>query len=377
MIYLIVFAISCLFIAIGEKKKRNRLLLFFGLALPILLATMRAETVGNDISTYVKPIYENAKVAGDFTHFVALNRSDLATRDLEFGFSLISYWATKITGGLWGLFLAYDLIMVLGVFFAINVYNQTEIGRKKKIKIWIAMYVYYMVFYNMSLTMIRQSLACTLVLLGAMLFIHKKIIKSIICIIAASLFHSTALLGIPIIAIYIVLQCKKVKIQGAIWVIGIIIFVLGGKGYWVVLNFLNRFISVPGRYMSYAYMWLQGEGVNLAWLFLISISVITAWYSFKKDKSLINHYLLYLALWSVFLFPLSVASANAGRVEYYFMYFTVLSIPMMKYAFSGARLNGKKADVYMVLVFGLIYWLGTTGLNDYTGTSDYIFAFLK
>lgn len=378
MIYLLVFSISCLLIAIGEKK--NKLFLVLGLALPILLAAMRDETVGIDIHTYVTPTFDNAKSSYSFLHFALLNKSILSTRDLEYGFTFISYLATKFFGGLWGVLFVYDLIMVLCIYYSIIEFNKTnllysEIGNK--IKIWHGMYVYYMLFYNMSLTMIRQSLACSLVLLGVILFINKKTLKSIICIIIAMSFHSTALISITIIAMYLLLKMKKRIIQKIIFTIGVIVFVLGGQGYWVALNLLNNLVTVSGRYLSYTYMWLQGNGVNLAWLYMIVISVLSILYLYKKHKNLINQYFLYLSLWSIFLFPLSVVSANAGRIEYYFMYFFIISTSMMPVAFKNVRWKGKQVSVYLMLVFGLVYWLGTTGLNDSTGTVNYELAFYK
>ena len=270
--------------------------------------------------------------------------------------------------------------MVLCIYYSIIEFNKTnllysEIG--KKIKIWHGMYLYYMLFYNMSLTMIRQSLACSLVLLGVILFINKKTVKSIICIIIAMSFHSTALISIPIIAMYLLLKMKKRMIPKIIFTIGVIVFVLGGQGYWVALNLLNNLISVSGRYLSYTYMWLQGNGVNLAWLYMIVISGFTILYLYKNHKNLINQYFLYLSLWSIFLFPLSVVSANAGRIEYYFMYFFIISTSMMPVAFKNIRWKGKQVSVYLMLLFGLVYWLGTTGLNDSTGTVNYELAFFK
>ena len=46
-----------------------------GLALPVLLAAMRAETVGIDIHTYVTQTFDNAKSSYIFVHFALLNKS--------------------------------------------------------------------------------------------------------------------------------------------------------------------------------------------------------------------------------------------------------------------------------------------------------------
>jgi len=378
MIYLVVFSISCLLFAIGEKKYKFCFVL--GLILPTLLATMRADTVGVDVHVYVTPTYEHAKSANDISQFIMFNKSDLMTKDLEFGFIFISYLAANFFGGLWGLFFVYQLIMMLCIYYSIVEFSKLNLLHSESdcsIKIWHGMYVYYMLFYNVSLMMIRQSLACSLVLLGVILFVNKKNIKSIICIVLAISFHSTALIAIPMIAMYILLKEKGQIIQKIILFIGVIVFILGGQGYWIVLNILNNFITIPGRYMSYAYMFLQGNDINLAWVYMITISVITVYRLYQKYKTLINRYMLFLTFWSVFLFPLSIASANAGRIEYYFMYFLVLSIPMMTKAFKNVYCKDKRASVYMILLFGLIYWLGTIGLNDYTGTADYEFAFFQ
>ena len=377
MIYLIMFVLSCLIISIGETKKQYKWLIAFGLALPILLATMRAETVGSDILGYVKPTFLNAKIASNLGDFFRYNSQSLKTRDLEYGFLILSFFAVKLSGGLWGMFFVYEFIMIISIYYGVKEYNLYIADPKYKVKIWQAMFVFYTLFYNMSLTMIKQSLACCLVFASVMFFINRKYMKMTICLIVAVGFHTTAIIGLPILAMYFVLIGKKIMLQRVILIVGLIFFALGGRGYWVVMNFMSRFINISGRYLSYSYMWEQGNGANIAWLFLIIIAAATTAVLNKKNKTQINQYLFYMSLWSVFLYPLSVASSNAGRVEYYFIYFMMISLPLLKPAFEKIKFGYRMISKYLVILIGLVYWVGTTGLNDYTGTMPYVFAFLQ
>ena len=79
-----------------------------------------------------------------------------------------------------------------------------------------------------------------------------------------------------------------------------------------------------------------------------------------------------IAIYSMSLFPLSIASANAGRVEYYFLYFIILLMPLIEYGMYRFKINGTNASKAIVIVFTLVYWIGTVGLNDMTGTIHYI-----
>ena len=368
------FTISSFFFYLGDRygKKSRWILDVVGILIPLLMATFRTETVGNDVLGYVKPMYLCAYNASNFIGYETALLSQLSTRDLEFGFSLIGYIGTKLTGSLCGVFFLYELVMLVFIYLSIRKYND-EISKKynlPQIKIYIAMFCYLTLFYNMSLSMMRQSMACSLIVYCIVCLIAEQYIRSAISLMGAILMHSTAAVGFVLILLYICIDRKWKNIRKLIIPAGLVIAAFGGQMYWIIMDFLSRFIPIPARYLAFEYMWNQGKGVNLAFLYLIGCAFFSVWLlKFRKDKK--NNYYIFLEyiIWcSVFLTPMSIAAANVSRVLYYFFYFFVLLIPMT--ANRGIRIKMKHKS-FIPLLICTVFWVGCVLLNDYTGTLSY------
>lgn len=395
MIYLAMFMVSCFFIAIGEKKKQYKVFLFIGLILPVVLAALRKDTIGIDINTYVKPTYTFIEQSSDIKSYLALTQTDFRTRDLELGFRLLSYAAGKLTGGLWGLFAVYEAIMVVAVYNSLTVFNNEisnilySIKRKTlnensiiggfknsfyRIPIWLGMFCYFSIDYNMSLTMIRQFLACTLVLNAVVHLLAGHWKKALIIWLFGTTMHSSALIAVLILVLYYAVT-RRNKWLVYLYIGAVGIFALtGGRMYSIVINFVNRFVHIPARYLSLNYMDFSGRDLNLAWVYNVFIILLIAFLFWKRyKKNSISIFLLSMSITGVSLVPLSVISANAGRILYYYMFMGLIIVPLLYSAIKGKIANPRKASNWIILVYGIIYWLGTTGLNDITGTSEYLF----
>ena len=387
MLYLLMFSLSTLFIYNGEHirekwrdRRKSYMAYFVGILLPIFMAGFRSKSVGIDVETYVEPMYQFAKYSNGIKHYYSLLPTSLSTRDLELGFTFVGYVATRLSNGLWGVFIAYELMIICAVFKSSLNFKKYMADKNCKFPAWLSMAVFYGLFYNMSLTMIRQSIACSLVLLGITEVLScNKPIKGLLFIVLAITFHSTALIGI-VFLIFLYISERKTDFFRLLYniLIGIafIIFLLGGRVYWLAFNLLNRFIPIPARYLNFDYMWGQGHGVNVAWIYLILIALVVALLLNKSKVRLGNdiaiRLFLLIAIYSLSLFPLSIASANAGRVEYYFLYFIILLMPLIEYGVYRFKINGTDISKAIVILFTLVYWIGTVGLNDMTGTIHYI-----
>lgn len=369
------FMISSFFFYLGDRYGKNCRCIIdgVGIMVPLLMATMRSETVGNDIVGYVKPMFLCAKEATSYNEYVTLLLNQPSTRDLEFGFSLVGYVGTKMGNCLGGVFFWDELIMLIFVYWALCKYNRI-ISRKynlPKIKIYIAMFCYLTMFYNMSLSMVRQSMACSLILFCVMSLFANHYIRSGVSFIMAVSMHSTAVVAIVLVVLYLCIDNNWKTIKQMIIPFGLLFAIFGGRMYWLIMNFLNIFFPIPGRYMTYEYMWNQGNGVNLAFIYLIICAFFSMWIlRFRYNKeNYYYQYLNYIIWFTVFLTPMSVAAANVSRVLYYFFYFFVLLIPMT--ANPGIRI---KQEYRALIPFTIctVFWMGTILFNDYSGTLKYV-----
>lgn len=374
MIYLVMFAISSFFFYLGDRYDKKGKLFWhvLGLIIPILMAGLRSEMVGIDIKTYVKPLYFCAKRSSTIQSFFIQMATIGSIKDLELGFSFLGYIVVKFTGNFQCLLGTYQMLMILMIYVSIKKYNEviTLKYALPKIQTGIAMFAYYTMFYNMSLTMIRQSIACSFVVYCIMCLLAQNYIRTIVGYILAILFHSTASIAVVIMLLYYIIKKNRKGIQWAFYIVGAIFAIMGGQMYWIVMNFLGKVISISSRYLSYEYMWKQGNGINWAFVYLIFAAFFSLWIiGFRKNKYNCFFTLEKNIVWfTVFLIPMSVAAANVSRVLYYFFYFFIFIFAMA----ANINVNVKIRAGYIVpviLCFG--YFAGTVLFNDYTRTLEY------
>lgn len=238
MIYIIVFLLSVVFTYLASRI-RGRFALFFlsvlALLFPVLLAGFRNPTVGTDTQNYL-------------TFFdIAIGQSSLknyidSVPEIEIGYVVLTYLAAKIT-----IFSQVYLIIVSAVII-IPVY-MAAFNLKNKLSPAMVMGVFYLLFYNESLNLMRQYLAMGFILLAvSYLILNKKILYIIVMGIAIS-FHTTALLALPIYFIPRLVASKPIGKNALLYIIVsiiIIAFVMGGN--WMGVGFG---IKLNDRQLSY------------------------------------------------------------------------------------------------------------------------------
>ena len=384
MIYLLMFFISTLFFYYGDhyKGRRKHLISAIGMFFPVLLAALRSENVGIDILTYVKPMYICAIQSDNLMNYYILLATRSETWDLEKGFTLVGYISTKIFGNLQGVLFMYALLIILFIYLAINVYNTKVVVKynKKPIKSWLVMLFFFCVLYNMSLTMIRQSVACAIAVFALMSLIAGNRIRAFVFLVIAMSMHSTSAIVLLAFIFYLSFEFGWRKVQKISIPIGLIIAIAGGRMYWLIMNTINIFIPLPGRYLSMDYMWGQGNGVNLAFIFLLTCTVFCDFllWSKKNKGDVLYSFDFYMVFFSAILIPMSIASANLSRILYYFFYWFMFVIPLIENEKIKVRFltHRRHTGVLIAIAICLIYWLGTTGFNDYTGTINYELFFM-
>ena len=122
--------------------------------------------------------------------------------DFEIGFTILVYVIEKITES-WSIVLFF-----IHVFIVTPVY----IGLRRVHKtypIYFGMLVFYLMFYNASLNMMRQWMAMAFLFMGFsyLFFENKK--KYCAIVVIACLFHISAVIGFVIMLIYMYTAKKK------------------------------------------------------------------------------------------------------------------------------------------------------------------------
>lgn len=386
IIYPITFILSSLFFYLGENLKKNKkTYMFIGIAIPILIATIRAESVGIDVLTYMKPLYLCSKGADSLTDFFHDLKSTPALEYLDYGYALIGYFATKIFHGLWGIFLVNAILCIVPVYLGLKYFNNYfKKINYPQIPIWLGMLTYLVIFYNNSLNQVRQIIVCGLLFLAVSLLLNKKIFVPILLFLFCLTIHISALIFLIFLMI-IFISWKQNKILNYISFIFLIAFFFFGRQiFYLVMYILQNLKIIPDKYLGEIFNveYLTFD-LNITW-FIISLALLFVMvlrlYIYKKTKynvgekfPFIDFMLFFISLCFFSLFPFASYFISFGRLQLYFFIYAVLIIPMIPFFFKTKIPLDNQINLLPVVLLLLFYWVVGVGLTDFTGTLNYLF----
>lgn len=363
IIYLIAFmsTIGMTFIAenlfANTNKKKNAsyilAMAFSGLALLILctLAAMRDISVGNDVMGYVYPNYIVAIKSSSFGEFLLLEYPKT-----EILFSVLLYWGGKLKN-IGYIFFAIELLILLPLYYVLY-------KRRKEASMTLGMMIYLFLFYNFGLSGMRQSIAMSFIMLAYYYFSINERFRAIFWCIVAILFHTVALLVIPIYLFSLWIYQKPIRKRKKWYMAIATVFVLFFLFYRQIAGILARIVGIiSGRYSYYISRYLQEySGVTLGNIHstdLLCKSALILFFAvvFKcahkyDDKA---KYMVYLMLIGRYFVVFNAVFYESLRIAYFFDYFLIVFIPCM--------MNCVKRDLLNKIVFSVglfipvfLYW---------------------
>lgn len=209
MIYLVMFSMSFILLLMAKSNSirynfvRN-ILTFIALALPVMMAALRAETVGTDMKVYVIPFYEKAVTSNTFNELYGIFNYQLLS---DPGYFMLTWLCSRISDDFHvGLFF-YELIVIVFTYKALKRYNGVN---GIKISIPLAMLWFYMMFFNQSLNIVRQMIAVSIIFFATSYLFNKNYKLYIVWSIIAILMHSSAIISLAIGVMYIFLSSDKI-----------------------------------------------------------------------------------------------------------------------------------------------------------------------
>ena len=209
MIYLVMFSMSFILLLMAKSNSirynfvRN-ILTFIALALPVMMAALRAETVGTDMKVYVIPFYEKAVTSNTFNELYGIFNYQLLS---DPGYFMLTWLCSRISDDFHvGLFF-YELIVIVFTYKALKRYNGVN---GIKISIPLAMLWFYMMCFNQSLNIVRQMIAVSIIFFATSYLFNKNYKLFIVWSIIAILMHSSAIISLAIGIMYIFLSSDKI-----------------------------------------------------------------------------------------------------------------------------------------------------------------------
>lgn len=227
----------------------------------IIVSGLRSINVGADTLVY-REVFNSLKN-------VPLNETFSVYRKFEHGYQLLTYFFSNVFGSfnLYLFFISVFIYVVLGYIiykFSLNPFFS---------------YVLYIVLglFDFNLSGLRQSLAMSIVLFSIVFLLNRKFIRFFLTILAASLFHKTALIFIVIYPlIYSPLNNLYKKLYS---VILLFLLLFGYKITEILITFFQE------GYMSY----VSGFNITKRFLIFFGLLVISWLIKYFKVNNKNNH----------------------------------------------------------------------------------------
>lgn len=380
-IYLFTFVFSCLSLFVFEKTtgKIKYLFLFIGIFLPSLLAGCRADIIGTDVRNYVEPIQIYASGMKRFNEFIngniVLLSGDAFSR-IEKGYVTFVFLISRINKSLFlNLFTTQFLIIGLMVGGLLRIQKYINIS------VSFSMYVYYMLFFNISLNLVRQSIAMAIIFFAFPFLLEDKWIYFLISIFIATLFHRTAIISFIILVLYICLVrkfkirklkfgTKNINIKGrplisVIIILSVaIILIISSSALNSILSILN--LSNFGLLYSNGFGSFSLNQVLIRFPFLLLL--IFCWK--KMESNNLKYFYLVLTVIDTLFAQMSGGSSIILRISYYLSIFYVYAVPNEIEVFSARS----RFVLQMIFLIGCTaYWYYMFVVNNYNETIPFVF----
>lgn len=336
MIYLICFILSSFFMFLSEKFKKNRYLkIFFSIfavLTPSLLAGLRSINIGTDVKVYVVPAFN---LAQEYTNFFDYNK----IVSLEFLYKLLVFLVTNVFNNInYLLFVQHFIICSL---FFIGAKQHSE-----KANPTITYTLFLLMYYNMSLNIVRQFLAMAFVFISFKYLEDGKFKKFIILVLTATLFHTSAIIALVFYFLYFL--CKK-KYRLFYSMILLIILIISLLYFNNILEFLTSVGIINSKYIRYKMIFEQGNISVFDSLIKIYIFGLTFFQfkKLKKDKE--NYFYTLISLFDLILLQIGIFSQHASRISLYFGMYSLINISRI--------LKNSKENKLVLTMFTLVIFI--------------------
>lgn len=368
-IYLLTFFVSILLCSLSEyklmpiinnsfEKKVILFLLFFLVALiPGILGGVRDFSIGTDIKVYGNIWFNFARESSSLRDY--LNAASVSSIGSLYAF--FNFIVSRFTSNPHWFYFWYCLVENIIVLLALC-------ENKDIISITLGWATYLFIFYNTNFNMLRQGMALVILLLGFKYIRKKSLIKFLLVVLFAYLFHNTAIIGIVLYPLYQIIVNRvdrKQKILPVYIILSIFVFL-----FEAISKYLLDAGILSMRYAMYVNSDNQQTGsIYLFYLIILIFAIIT-----QRSKQDANYIFFESILFICILFSAFVTISYLPRIISYYSIYLCFGIPYVlnngnkRIAISRIRFNG--VMVYVILV---LYWIIFYGILNHSETVPFIF----
>lgn len=376
IIYIVCFIFSLIF-SYGYEKSNIKLLMAISLFFPVAIAAFRADIIGTDVQVYARQLYNIAINSKNFDEFLNMKWYAIwrfkEVSEFELGYTILVYLSAKLKSFTF-LLGCTQFLTIFPLYLSLNRYKN-----RYKYIVTIGLSIYYLLFFNMSLNMMRQWIAMTMIMLAYVYLKDSKYVQSTIIFIIAVLFHRTAIIGLGVLITYVLLRKNKreifLKFSTKRYNLNIVIFIT------IITLLITTVLSNSFRIMLTNLLGLNDYSTYVNGTVAISINQIYTdipvlllflmiW---KRRKNIEDYTFLTFCVFSnIVLSQLSSVMAYSSRIVLYISVFKMLIVPIYLNNLQG-RLK-KIITLILILLLYSIYWYYTYVIKGTDATVPYVFA---
>jgi hypothetical protein len=227
---------------------------------------------------------------------------------------------------------------------------------------WFAVFLYV---FNAGLMLthlsaMRQSIAIALFVFAIEYIFKKDFIRYCFVIAVASLFHTSAILLLPVYLLGIV-NWKLGKLSASFaLLIFVSLFIFGNSLVSIFNSILSSVISIE-RYSDYNKGDVIKVSSGLGVIYSCYIFILLIY--FDKLQSMRNSLLIKLSILSLLFLPLSLYIPSIGRFAMYFSVFSTVTYPIM--------ISSAKHVMFRIICNGIIIFMTVYGFFVFFNSEIY------
>ena len=367
MLFYILLALLIGFTMEMSINSRNKVVKFFNYTLTIILPSFLFSVrygIGTDYFNYINIFKSSAYGNSSRIEWAYYYINSITAK--YFGNIEIAFFVLAVMRSLFrkDVFIL-AVIMMLFVYHSIKYYSEI-------ISPGIAMFLFMIMFYQMSFNATRQVLAMTIILFSIRFIQEKKIFKFLIAIIIAAGFHNSAFVFLPMYFLNGILGSKKKNS------VKLIIFVAILALTFSIDKFMSYFL-INSKYFSYYLVYLNEVYAEadfgfviryLPFLIVIIYTFITAKESHIDKRFIFLNSLFFISI--ILKLSSFVGSQYLSRLSWNFEIVLILIIPYL------IKLLSKKREVFIswaLLSYSIINWWYVFVYNNSHETVPYRWIF--
>ena len=309
--YIVIIILSVFLFSVANRNyKRKPIFIFFYSAFVLLLSLLgglRDESVGSDIATYGIAFFEDAKYASSLW-------SLLQHKTGEWGFHILMWICTRISGDIHFMFFVEELIKILLV-------SSTALYFREKLNATLFVFAYLTFFYFVGFSAMRQLLAMSVFIYSLRYYFNGEHLKYILFGLLAMAFHSS---GIFAFLIYFIRYLHWESLKKNVFVhLGIMLLIYVFS--MTIMNYLM--FNNLGVYSEKAELYMEREGAVTAKtniLLAIALLILSCFCKFWKKNRLEYSIYIVLIIYNLFFLFMSPQFEVAFRVSWYQIPFMII-----------------------------------------------------